>query len=220
MFIFDPNLNTSVEHAQGLNTMRLSPSLRKKVVEALNASANALLQQDLRVKTKAGIVRISLDPSVAISVMAYTREMYMDRVKEKLSGGCREHFKAVFAKRELALRKKRKEKIPKGLEQQKWVDHWQREAETLLEEQLPEFLLHDVKFSKAGREKAAMQALDSFMEDSFSTRASAALSFVKKDYGLPRTLCSVEDTDAEGFKKLALGIINKTFQGGGSTDAT
>jgi hypothetical protein len=191
--------------------MQLSANLRKKIVTALNASADALVQQDLRVKTKAGIVRISLDPSAAISAMAYTREVYMDRVKEKLSGGCREHFKAVFAKRELSLRKKRKEKVPKALDQQKWVEHWEREAKGLLEEQLPEFLLHDVKFSHSGREKVAKQALESFMTDSFAARTGASLSAVKRDYDLPKMLCNINDSDAEDFKKLALVIIDRTF---------
>lgn len=194
--------------------MRLSPSLRKKIAAALNESAAALLQQDLRVKTKAGIVRISLDPSVAISAMAYTRETYMDRVKEKLSGGCREHFKAVFAKRELALRNQKGQSAPKDLEQQKWVEHWEREAKSLLEEQLPEFLLHEVKFSAAGREKAAKQALESFMEDSYPSRISAALSIVKKDHGLTKMLCKASDSDTEDFKKLALAVIDKTFRTG------
>lgn len=193
---------------------KLPSDLRKEIVRVLNASANVLAQQDLVFKTKTGTVRIALDPSAVISTMAYNREMYIDRVKEKLRGGCREHFKAVFAERELRLRQQAARQplgIPKDLLAQRWVDHWSTEARRLLQEELPDILLHSVKFKPSSRAKAARQAFEQFMEEEAHGKVDEALAIVASDYGLPSTKVKVKAEDLKDFRSLVEQVISKTF---------
>ena len=57
-----------------------------------------------------------------LTAMAYRREQFKDRVEEKLGGALLEHYKAVLARLS---------------RQTRWVQHWEREADRLVRQELP-----------------------------------------------------------------------------------
>jgi hypothetical protein len=181
---------------------------RKALIEALNKVAHILANKDVRVKTAIGPVHIAaIADQPQISAMAMDREMFMDRIIEKLQGACHEGLKALVAKRELEARTKAGKAIPKDLRAQKWVDHWNAEQDQLLEQQLPLVMGRKVKFSSKGREKAALQALEEFSTESFWSTATSAMNAVKKDYGLQYLLSEVTTEDQNAFVAKAKTVI-------------
>src|SRR5262245_14294027 len=75
--------------------------------------------------------------------MAYDREMFKDRVEEKIGGALLEYYKAVLGRRN---------------RQTRWVDHWQSEADRLVKTELAVVLLHSIKGFR-DRKKAVREVI-------------------------------------------------------------
>jgi hypothetical protein len=106
--------------------------------------------------------------------MAYNREEFKNKVEEKVGGALLEHYKAALA----SLNK-----------QTKWVQHWQGEANRLLESELVVVLLHSIKGFK-DRKKAAREVLEHLQSIDDQYRRAAEHT-VKRDYQLTKLRASI-----------------------------
>lgn len=188
----------------------ISASQARKSLYRIIDAISSLEEEPVVLTTRRGrvaVVPVSFleDEGVSLSAMAYDRETFMDRIIEKLMGGFREFYKSRLAIKELTARRKLKKTVPAALASQKWVDHWEQEAQRLLVEELEDVLKHKLKIK--GREKAANAALLAFLETNHKDRVSAATRIVGKDYKLPEVIASIDEEDV----RAALALVEEAF---------
>jgi hypothetical protein len=117
-----------------------------------------------------------------LNAMAYDREQFKDKVEEKVGGALLEHYKACLGR---------------ANRQTRWVEHWQREVDRLLDTELVVVLLHTVKGFK-DRRNAAREVLQ-HLRSADARYRRAAERVVKKDYGLKRLAAPLSDEATESF---------------------
>jgi hypothetical protein len=126
-----------------------------------------------------------------ITARAFKREQFKDRVEEKLGGALLEHYKAVLARLN---------------RQTRWVQHWEREADRLLGQELPVVLLHSIKGFR-DRKKAVQEVVEHLRSIEAQYRRAAEHT-VQRDYGLKRIRTLITDEAAERFFELAQRTID------------
>jgi hypothetical protein len=130
--------------------------------------------------------RASITAQDIITAMAYRREQFKDRVEEKLGGALLEHYKAVLARLN---------------RQTRWVQHWEREADRLLGQELPVVLLHSIKGFR-DRKMAAREVVEHLRSIEGQYRRAAEYT-LQRDYGLKRIRIPITDEAVERFFQLA-----------------
>ena len=117
-----------------------------------------------------------------LATMAYNREEFKNKVEEKIGGALLEYYKAALA----TLHR-----------QTRWVQHWQAEADRLINTELVVVLLHSIKGFK-DRKKAASEVIDQLRSiDDQYRRATEHI--VKRDYGLKKLRAAITDSVTEEF---------------------
>src|SRR5262245_12864169 len=126
-----------------------------------------------------------------VTAMAYNRETFKDKVEEKVGGALLEHYKACLGR---------------ANRQTRWVAHWEREVERLVDTELVVVLLHTIRGFK-DRKKAAREVLR-HLELADAPYRRAAERVVKKDYGLKRLDVAIADDMTDTFYARVNDVID------------
>jgi predicted metal-dependent RNase len=126
-----------------------------------------------------------------VTAMAYDRDTFKDKVEEKVGGALLEHYKACLSRVN---------------RQTRWVEHWQREVDRLLDTELVVVLLHTIKEFK-DRRKAAREVLR-HLEAADVQYRRAAERVVKKDYSLKKLGGAIPDDMTAEFYTRVNGVID------------
>ena len=126
-----------------------------------------------------------------LTAMAYNRETFKDRVEEKIGGALLEYYKAVLGRLN---------------RQTRWVEHWQSEAERLINTELAVVLLHSIKGFR-DRRKAVREVLQ-HLRDSDRQYRQAAERTVERDYRLKKLRSPITDADTERFYQMVQRIVD------------
>ena len=117
-----------------------------------------------------------------LTTIAYTREEFKNKVEEKVGGALLEHYKAALATLHGHAR---------------WVQHWQAEADRLINSELVVALLHSIRGFK-DRRKAAGEVIQHLRSIDPQYRR-AADRVVKRDYGLSKLRSEMTEEVTEEF---------------------
>lgn len=118
--------------------------------------------------------------------MAYSREVFKDKVEEHVSGALLEFYKATLATK-------------MGIKNDHWIDHWFKEVYTLLDRNLVTVLNHEIKGFK-DRQKALDEILAALKRKEPAYRGMAE-RVILKDYKLNKIKVKIDDNDAAAFWK-------------------
>ena len=136
------------------------------------------------------MVRAATTAEDIIEAMAYDREQFKNKVEEKVGGALLECYKAALATLEGKVR---------------WVQHWQAEADRLIDSELVVVLLHSIKGFK-DRRKAAMEVVQQLRSVDNQYRR-AAEHIIRRDYGLKRLRAGITDEITEEFYRSVQSVI-------------
>lgn len=123
--------------------------------------------------------------------MAYSREEFKNKVEEKVGGALLEYYKAALA----ALHR-----------QTRWVQHWQAEADRLINTELVVVLLHSIKGFK-DRKRATNEVTDHLRSIDDQYRR-AAEHIIKRDYGLEKLRAAIADEVTDEFYREVQRVID------------
>lgn len=132
--------------------------------------------------------------------MAYLRKAYQAKVQEHMSGGLSEFYKARLASKNGKT---------------KWVLHWEREVDNLINRQLVNSLASTIR-GFSDRQKAIDQVMQRMRADDSSYR-DWATSVVKRDFKQRRLAKLLDDSDTNAFWDMVEAAVMAAKEIAGTT---
>lgn len=135
-------------------------------------------------KSKSGvtIVRLSAKDKRLVKAMAFSRSDFKDRCESHLTGALREFYKARLGAKNSLLT---------------WVDHWDREVDSLLNRALVTAILHSVK-GFSDKRKAFDEACRIVASKDANLRRITDFE-VCRDFNLTKPRKPIDDSDTKAF---------------------